>query len=620
MINRSRVAILDGGFIPNADFPDGWVAGGALRVENPDPTHCGAAPADLTPTCRWHGTHVVLSGFGKPDNEFGTAGPGAPVSDLIVMQSPALDVGSVGRYLIEELPRALSGVKIVNISAGIAIPGGWCFAVCEPLDVVTRALNRYGTLVVAGAGNNAVDVDATDVVCFGVCAEFEEAAYIPCESDKVLCVGATDWDDNGRADFSNFGFDQSDANSVDIYAPGVVWSVANAATADEDLPSPLNNLDIIQGTSFSTPFVAGVAALIRAADPSLTPDQVVQRMLSTAHTTSRTPREVHRRVNALAAVRSALGDTAPFINILSPASGRVFVAGRDAISLRASVEDLEDGTTLPVSWSSDIDLGLGNGASLTLGPDTLSVGTHHITATTQDSAGHVVSASIELIVNNSGPRVTIDSPISGVSSFQGQPIRLLGHSSDLNEPGDVLPAENVVWYVDTVPAGIIGTGYDLTIPAGTLAVGTHFIIFHGTDSFGTRGEDAVTIEVLPDPADLPPVVEITEPVNNSSFNVIGTSGFVNITVRWTATDDHDVLGFGNLVWRTVVNGGPEEPLNVYRITIPGSTASFYQADLRVETSATDTVHEIRLYAFDNATPPNYTPIPATVVVHLLQLI
>ncbi len=611
--NRVGAAILDGGFIPNADFPEGWRVIGEQRTGNPDPSHCNNPDAPISNACEWHGTHVALTGFGLPDNGFGVAGPGGPVTNLVMIQSPALDFSSIYRYATEQLPRAVVGTRIINMSFSLPIPAGWCVFVCEPLDELAKALDRAGILLVAAAGNNNIDVDATDEICAPFCVSFEETAVIPCELDKVLCVGATGWNDNGKVDFSNYGHNFDAENSVDIFAPGVLWSVADPTTADEALATPANVAGIVQGTSFASPFVAGVAALVWAADPTLTPEQVRQVLRDTAHTDSRTPFQVRRRINALAAVRSVLGDTPPFLAITLPST--TVTAGQDSVVLQATAEDLDDAGPLPVSWRSDISAALGSGNPLTLGPDTLPVGVHRITATTRDSAGHTVSRTATITVQNYTPRVFIDAANS-VFTYQGLPIVFRGRSSDLNEPGDVLPAENVGWYRDGV---LIGTGYELTIPAGTLPVNDYIIRFSGTDSFGSTGDDYVLLTVQADPANLPPTVNITSPTTGQSF-AAGAGGYATVQFKWTASDDHDVIGFSNLTWTTRVNGGAEEPLTVYRLVTPGpggTSIVIYYADLRAEPGVGTTTHQIFLRAKDSEGAESN---PSRVTVTVTQLI
>ena len=101
-------------------------------------------------------------------------------------------------------------------------------------------------LFVAAAGNDATNNDAVP--------------HYPSNytTANIISVAATDQNDN-LSGFSNYG-----ASSVDLGAPGsLIWSTI-----------PGGGYGFKQGTSMATPQVSGAAALIWAADPSLTYSEV----------------------------------------------------------------------------------------------------------------------------------------------------------------------------------------------------------------------------------------------------------------------------------------------------------------------------------------------------------
>jgi subtilisin family serine protease len=89
----------------------------------------------------------------------------------------------------------------------------------------------------------------------------------PARTPTAITVGATQSND-AKASFSNYG------TCLDIFAPGVsitsAWRTSDTAT------------NTISGTSMATPHVVGAAALVLAASPGLTPQQVRDTLVNNA--------------------------------------------------------------------------------------------------------------------------------------------------------------------------------------------------------------------------------------------------------------------------------------------------------------------------------------------------
>ena len=116
--------------------------------------------------------------------------------------------------------------------------GGGGFS--QSLFDAIEALLQRGILFVAAAGNNGTNNDTTP---------FYPAGY---NLPNVISVAATTRTD-ALASFSNFG-----RQTVDLGAPGA----AILST------TPGNTYSVFSGTSMATPHVTGVAALLKAQDPS----------------------------------------------------------------------------------------------------------------------------------------------------------------------------------------------------------------------------------------------------------------------------------------------------------------------------------------------------------------
>ena len=170
-----------------------------------------------------------------------------------------------------------------------------------------RYLRSKGGLTVVAAGNSGG----------------EEA--IAANAD-LLTVSATTATDT-KASFSSYGA------YVDLAAPGTGMLTTGRG----------GTYVTVQGTSFSSPCVAGVVALLMSANPTLGPSQWENLLLNTAvdlGTAGWDPIFGHGRVDAAAAVAAALGaeaqDTqAPTVAIASPTGGTV----RGLVSVSATASD-----------------------------------------------------------------------------------------------------------------------------------------------------------------------------------------------------------------------------------------------------------------------------------------
>ncbi|WP_233711945.1 S8 family serine peptidase [Kribbella turkmenica] len=142
-----------------------------------------------------------------------------------------------------------NGARVINMSLG----GDGDNPV---LHTAIKNAVAKGVVLVAASGNT------------GVSAPHYPAAY-----PEVLSVGATSWY-GALTEFSTYG------DTVDIAAPGfdITSTAPRAKTPAGYDPYWLG----LSGTSFSSPIVAGVAALVRNKWPSFTPAQVMARLKATA--------------------------------------------------------------------------------------------------------------------------------------------------------------------------------------------------------------------------------------------------------------------------------------------------------------------------------------------------
>jgi thermitase len=133
---------------------------------------------------------------------------------------------------------AEKGAKVINLSFG----GEYSQAVEA---AVNYAHDTHGCVLVAAAGNSNAS-----------------SLNYPASLANTIAVGASD-STNGRAYFSNWG------SALDVVAPGV-----DIFSTFVQSQTGLASYGSGRGTSFATPLVSGLCALIWSHDPSLNNEQV----------------------------------------------------------------------------------------------------------------------------------------------------------------------------------------------------------------------------------------------------------------------------------------------------------------------------------------------------------
>jgi serine protease len=277
-----NVAVIDTGYRPHADLAGQILPGydfinsaaiagdgngrDSDASDNGDNTYagqCGTGMPAQDQASSWHGTHVAGTIAARTNNGIGVAG--VAYGARIV---PARVLGKCGGYTsdiadamvwasggtVTGVPANANKARVLNLSLG---GSGACDATTQ--SAINSARSRGAVVVVAAGNSNINAANASPANCAGVIT--------------VAAVGRS----GGKASYSNYG-----AN-VDIAAPGGDSGAGILSTMNAGTSTPAGDTyAYYMGTSMATPHVAGVAALMLAKNPNLTPDEVEAKLKATA--------------------------------------------------------------------------------------------------------------------------------------------------------------------------------------------------------------------------------------------------------------------------------------------------------------------------------------------------
>jgi len=251
------VAVLDTGIDPTHPAFAGRLVPGFDFVDlDADPREQGVLGQDAA---YGHGTHV--SGL------VALVAPDAKIMPLRILKPD----GSGSSWLLAQAIRFATDahVGVINVSYSVQ---HHALLIDDVLGIATSALS--GAVVAAAAGNSG-----------GTAPEYPAAENVP----GLVSVAASTISDT-LADFSSRGA------WVDVSAPGdrIVSTVPLASGVSYATWS---------GTSMAAPLMAGTAALLRAAQPNLSPGEIAQRIITTSATIAGV---VPHRVDAAAALGAAV--------------------------------------------------------------------------------------------------------------------------------------------------------------------------------------------------------------------------------------------------------------------------------------------------------------------------
>ncbi|BCY09903.1 S8 family serine peptidase [Actinoplanes sp. L3-i22] len=410
-------------------------------------------PAD----CHGHGTHVAGTAVGTT---YGIAKKARIVSVRV------LDCQGTGTN--DDLIAGINWVRANAQKPAVANYSIGCGSRCtsQAMDSAVSGLISSGVQFVQAAGNNGDDA------CY----------YSPQAVPAAITVGNSTSAD-ARNSSSNYG------SCLDVFAPGT--SIVSASYASNTGSATMT------GTSMASPHVTGAAAAYLGANPSATPAQV-RDALVTNGTTGKITSPGSGSPNVLLYTGFIGGGTPGGLTVPSPGNQSTSVGQDVDVQLTAS------GGTKPYTWK-----GVGLPAGLAIGADTgqisgapTTAGTSTVTVTATDSAGKTGSATFTWTVTSGGGGCTPTQPVGNpgfesgttpwtstanvIGTWSQYPARSGSRNAWLNGGGQVqtdtlgqqvtLPACASValrFWIRITTAENDGLVYDrLTLTAGGSTVGT----------------------------------------------------------------------------------------------------------------------------------------------------
>jgi subtilisin family serine protease len=440
------------------------------------------------------------------------------------------------------------GARVANISYSVA-----------GSSTVINAANYFrskGGVVAVSAGNTGA-LDST------------------APTSSMLVVSATDASD-ALAGWSSYG------SFISIAAPGVsIYTTTNGG--GYGAPS---------GTSFSSPIIAGAAALVMSVRPGFSPSQVEATLKSTATDLGAAGTDIYfgaGRVNVAAAVAAASssspGDTTPpTVSIASPTGGTV--SGTVGIAVNATDNvgvtrvDLKiNGSVVASDTASPFQFSW-NSTTVSNGAVTLVAVAYDAAGNTATSAPVTVTVSNGTTTDTTPPTVAIASPSGGGATVSGTVTISVNASDnvgvtrvDMRVNGSTIGSTNtspyqISWNTTTVPNG---------------AVSLTAVAYDAAGNSTVSAPVSVTVANATTADTAPPTLAITSPANATVV-----SGMVAVT-----TSVSDNSGTAGITQQLYIDGA-------LKSTVTGKAMS-YKWNTKPASNGTHTIMVTATDAAGNST-------------------
>ncbi|NEX22189.1 S8 family serine peptidase [Thiorhodococcus mannitoliphagus] len=405
-----------------------------------------------------HGTAVAGTAAASTNNATGVASVAWAARLLPVRVTNSSD----GYAYFSDIARALTwaadeGARVANISFGVS-----------GSSTITSAANYMrskGGVVVVAAGNDGTNSTLSD-------------------NPAMISVSATTSADV-KASWSTYG------NFVDVAAPGASILTTNRG----------GGYGSWNGTSFASPVTAGVVALIMAANPELTPDQVEAILEQSADDIGGTDWDIYYgdgRVNAAAAVSLALvtdsiDEIAPQVTLSDPSGGEP-LSGQMVLQVEAT-DNI--GVTEVVLLINGAEVASDASAPYEFSWDTTATpdGVVKVTAEAYDAAGNLGADSLTVEVANTvaepdvtAPVVRFQSPTDGATVEKRVNVSVVASDDDA--------VASLKLYIDGRLVSVSSSdsiSYNWNLRK--VADGDHTLSALATDASGNEGQSSIAVSI-----------------------------------------------------------------------------------------------------------------------------
>lgn len=303
--SRIKVAVFDTGI---SSHPDLNIAGGVSYVDT-SPSYADD---------KGHGTHIAGT-IAALDNSFGVVGA-APETELYAVKVADSSGDGYTSSVIQGIEWAIDhDINIINMS----------FVSAQYSELLHKAIQKAssaGIIIVAAAGNNGSG---------------EDTVQYPAKYPEVVAVGAIE-SSHHRTDFSATG------DELDLVAPG--FGVMSTMTND--------GYGVSSGTSNAAAHVTGAAALFWSHHPSLSGQQVIDKLYETATPLETSHEAGHGIINIAKAEGVITGSIAPLSEENLSGLNTIIPSNPDSEIGIASYDPKNDGASIHPGESVTVSLKL----------------------------------------------------------------------------------------------------------------------------------------------------------------------------------------------------------------------------------------------------------------------